>query len=79
LTPFHIWNKVRGVDDLELINMHLARTPISGLRDLSNASGVPYGTLWNLKMKNTKNPRYQTFKPLAAYLKSRYQKKRRVA
>jgi hypothetical protein len=72
LTSFRMWNRLTGVDDLELIKMHLARTPISGLRDLSNASGVPYGTLWNLKKKNTKNPRYQTFKPLAAYLKAKY-------
>jgi hypothetical protein len=67
------------VDDLELIKMHLARIPISGIRELSNASGVPYGTIWNLKMKNTRNPRYQTFKALASYLKAHYQTKKRRA
>jgi hypothetical protein len=68
------------VDDLELIKMHLARIPISGIRELSNATNVPYGTIWNLKMKNTRNPRYQTFKPLADYLRAHYhQKKKRAA
>lgn len=53
------------MDDLELIKMKLSRTPVSALGQLAKDSGVPYGTLWNLKMKKTKNPRYKTFKPLA--------------
>lgn len=57
------------MDDLELVKERLAATPTSGLYELSKNSGVPYGTLWNLKKKKTKNPRYQTVKPLAEYWK----------
>ena len=57
------------MDDLELIKMRLSRTPLEDLYRMAQESGVPYGTLWNLRMKKTKNPRYQTVKPLAEYFK----------
>jgi len=57
------------MDDLELIKMRLSRTPLEDLYAMSKESGVPYGTLWNLRMRKTKNPRYQTVKPLAEYFK----------
>lgn len=57
------------MDDLELVKSRLAGTPVSKLYSLSKDSGVPYGTLWNLKKKKTKNPRYQTVKPLADFWK----------
>jgi len=57
------------MDDLELIKMRLSRTPLEDLYRMAQESGVPYGTLWNLRMRKTKNPRYQTVKPLAEYFK----------
>jgi len=57
------------MDDLELIKMRLSRTPLEDLYRMARESGVPYGTLWNLRMRKTKNPRYQTVKPLAEYFK----------
>ena len=57
------------MDDLELVKQRLSETPVSALYGLSQESGVPYGTLWNLKKKKTKNPRYDTVKPLAEYFK----------
>ena len=57
------------MDDLDLIKMRLSRTPLEDLYRMAQESGVPYGTLWNLRMKKTKNPRYQTVKPLAEYFK----------
>lgn len=57
------------MDDLELIKMRLSRTPVENLYAMAQQSGIPYGTLWNLKMKKTKNPRYKTVKPLADFFK----------
>ena len=58
------------MDDLELVKMKLSRMPIGQLGELSKASGVPYGTLWNIKTKATKNPRYPTVKKLADHFKA---------
>lgn len=57
------------MDDLDLVKMRLSRLPIQALGEVSRQSGVPYGTLWNLKLKNTKSPRYPTVKKLADYFK----------
>lgn len=57
------------MDDLELVKQRLSETPVSKLYALSKDCGVPYGTLWNLKKKKTKNPRYDTVKPLADFWK----------
>lgn len=57
------------MDDLELIKMRLSRTPVQALYRMAQESGVPYGTLWNLKNKKTKNPRYGTVKPLADFFR----------
>jgi hypothetical protein len=57
------------MDDLDLIKMHLFRTPENKLYALSKDSGVPYGTLWAIKKRKTKNPRYETVKTLSAYYK----------
>lgn len=59
------------MDDLDLIKMHLFKTPETGLYALSRDSGVPYGTLWNIKKRKTKNPRYGTVRTLAAYYKQK--------
>jgi hypothetical protein len=59
------------MDDLELVRERLSKTPVSGLRALSKESGVPYGTLWNIKKKKTKNPRYPTVKVLADHYKQK--------
>ena len=57
------------MDDLELVKMKLSRMPMDELYALHQASGVPYGTLWHLKMRRTKNPRYKTAKLLAEHFK----------
>lgn len=55
------------MDDLELIKTRLAAAPISSLRSLSVDTGIPFGTLFKIKYGTTKNPRWETVKPLAAY------------
>jgi hypothetical protein len=57
------------MDDLELVKMRLSRMPVEALGVVAKASGVPYGTLWNIKTKNTKSPRYPTVRKLADYFK----------
>jgi predicted transcriptional regulator len=57
------------MDDLELIKMRLSRTPVSELYTLAKMSGVPYGTLWNIKARKSKSPRYQTVRKLADFFK----------
>ena len=57
------------MDDLELIKMRLSRLPIEALYKLAQDSGVPYGTLWHLKMRRTKSPRYPTVRKLADHFK----------
>lgn len=57
------------MDDLELIKMRLSRTPKEALYQLAQDSGVPYGTLWHLKMRKTKSPRYPTVRKLADFYK----------
>ena len=57
------------MDDFELVKQRLSETPVSDLYVLAQESGVPYGTLWNLKKKKTKSPRYPTVKALADYYK----------
>lgn len=52
------------MDDLEKIKRRLERTPLSDLAELSNKSGVPFGTLQKLKYGTTKNPRFETVKLL---------------
>jgi predicted transcriptional regulator len=59
------------VDDLDLVKMHIYRTPQDKLFRLSKDSGIPYSTLWNIKLKNTKSPRYDTVKKLASFYKAR--------
>lgn len=57
------------MDDLDFVKMKLSRTPISALGVISKDSGVPYGTLWNIRLKKTKSPRYPTVRLLADYFK----------
>jgi hypothetical protein len=57
------------MDDLELVKLRLSETPVDELYGLSKSTLVPYGTLWNLKKKKTKNPRYDTVKPLADWFR----------
>ena len=57
------------MDDLELVKMRLSRIAQKDLYALAQACGVPYGTLWHLKMRRTKNPRYKTAKLLAEHFK----------
>lgn len=58
------------MDDFELVKQRLSETPVRALYALSKKSGVPYGTLWNLKKKKTKNPGFLTVKVLADHYKS---------
>jgi hypothetical protein len=58
------------MDDLELIKSRLAETPISELHALSKETGVPFGTLFKVKYGTTKNPRWETIKPLAAHYRA---------
>lgn len=55
------------MDDLELIKKRLFAMPDDELVGMADESGVPYGTLWNIKHKKTKNPRWDTFKLLRAH------------
>lgn len=55
------------MDDLSLIRKRLSKTPISALHALSDKTGVPFGTLFKIKYGTTKNPRYDTVKPIAEY------------
>jgi hypothetical protein len=57
------------MDDLDLVKMRLSRIPLDGLTAVSMESGVPYGTIWNIKTRKTKNPRYPTVRKLADYFK----------
>ncbi len=57
------------MDDLELVKMRLSRIPVSALYGLARDSGVPYGTLWAIKMRRTKSPRYPTVRKLADHFK----------
>ena len=57
------------MDDLDLIKKRLATTPMSRLYRLSKDTKVPYGTLWNLKERITRNPRFETVRLLAAHFK----------
>lgn len=58
------------MDDLELVKERLAATPISQLKALGKACGVPFGTLFKVKYGTTKNPRYDTVKPLAEHFRA---------
>lgn len=58
------------MDDLDLVKARLAGTPISRIQDLADATGVPFGTLFKVKYGTTKNPRYDTVKPLAEYFRA---------
>lgn len=58
------------MNDLELIKARLAGVPISKLPELATASGVPKDTLIKLKYGTTKNPRFDTVKPLADYFRA---------
>lgn len=57
------------MDDLELVKMQLSRLPKDELYSLSQESGVPYGTLWAIKARKTKSPRYPTVKKLADHFR----------
>jgi hypothetical protein len=60
-----------GMDDLDLIKMRLSRTPVSALYKLAQECGIPYGTLWNIKARKSKSPRYQTVRKLADFFKQK--------
>lgn len=55
--------------DWSLIKRRIVRTKDEDLASLSRESGVPHGTLWNIKHGLTKNPRVQTFEKLVAHFK----------
>lgn len=55
------------MDDLALVRKRLSKTPISELPALAAKTGVPFGTLFKIKYGTTKNPRYETVKPLVDY------------
>lgn len=58
------------MDDLEFIKAKLAGVPISKLPALAISTGVPFGTLFKVKYGTTKNPRYDTVKPVADYMRA---------
>lgn len=64
--PFRIWYAA-GVDNLELVQEYLAKTPVSKLPAEARAAKVPFGTLQKIKYGTTKDPGYKTVKKFAAY------------
>jgi hypothetical protein len=61
------------MDDLQLVKARLAATPISQLEKLGDVTGVPFGTLFKIKYGTTKNPRWETVKPLADHFRKEQQ------
>ncbi len=59
------------MNDLELVKERLSETAISDLPALAEKTGVPFGTLHKIKYGKTKNPRFDTVKPLADYFRER--------
>jgi hypothetical protein len=70
LTGCTEYGRLSGMDDLQLIKSRLAAIPISELRALGESSGIPFGTLFKIKYGTTKNPRFDTVKPLADYFRA---------
>jgi hypothetical protein len=58
------------MDDLQLVRHELGKLRLSELDSVANGSGVPVDTIIKLKYGTTKNPRYETVKPVADFLRS---------
>lgn len=58
------------MDDLQLVRHELGKLRLSELDGIANGSGVPVDTIIKLKYGTTKNPRYDTVKPVADFLRS---------
>lgn len=61
------------MDDLQLVKNELEKAALSDMPELEEKTGVPRDTLIKIKYGTTKNPRYETVKPLVDYFRAREQ------
>ena len=57
------------MDDLQLVKTELEKLRLSDLDSVAHGSGVPVDTIIKLKYGTTRNPRYETVKPLADHFR----------
>lgn len=65
------------MDDLLLVRAELEKAEYKEIPALAAESGVPVGTLAKIKCGATKNPRYDTVKQFADFIRGK--RKRKVA
>ena len=69
--PFHIgntWGMTTDIPSADTVRGWLAPLDAATLRKLSDVSGVPMTTLWNIRSRSTADPRIETVRQFAPHI-----------